>query len=86
MNRILRTNEVMNRSGYRRTTLHTRITEKLWTKPIKLGTHAVGWPEYEVDALIAARIASQSDEEIAQLVQKLETHRKTVIPHIEPHC
>jgi prophage regulatory protein len=39
---------------------------------------AVGWPENEVFVLNAARIAGKSDDEIRQLVIKLETVRKTL--------
>lgn len=35
----------------------------------------VGWPACEVDALIVARIAGKTDEEIRALVAKLEAAR-----------
>jgi len=37
---------------------------------------ATGTPDNEVDALIAARIAGKTDEEIRALVAKLEAARK----------
>uniref|UniRef100_A0A2X0QVD7 Phage transcriptional regulator, AlpA n=1 Tax=Candidatus Nitrotoga fabula TaxID=2182327 RepID=A0A2X0QVD7_9PROT len=41
-----------------------------------IGARATGTPDYEVDALIAARIAGKSDEEIRALVIRLEAARK----------
>jgi arylsulfatase A-like enzyme len=37
----------------------------------------LGWPEHEVDALNAARIAGQSDDEIRDFVTRLEAARKS---------
>ena len=68
--------EVIKRSGYKRATIYKRINERLWTKPIKIGNYAVGWPEDEVDALVAARISGQSKETILDMVNQLENTRK----------
>jgi prophage regulatory protein len=46
------------------------------TTPVKLGGRAVGWPEYEVEAILMARIAGKSDDEIRTLVAKLEADRR----------
>lgn len=75
-NTILRLPAVIAESGYSRSTLYLRIAQKLWTKPVRLGTRAVGWPSSEVAALNAARIAGKTDEEIRALVVKLEAARK----------
>jgi prophage regulatory protein len=74
--KIHRLPAVKSQSGLSRSTVYLRIAQRLWTKPISLGGRAVGWPENEVDALNAARIAGKSDEEIRALVVKLETTRK----------
>ena len=76
---ILRRDSVESLSGYPRSTLYLRISQGLWTRPVKLGPRAVGWPADEVAALNAARIAGQADEEIHALVTRLEaarTHRE----------
>jgi prophage regulatory protein len=65
-------------SGYARSTLYLRIEQGLWTRPVRLGARAVGWPSYEADKLTAARIAGKSDEEIRQLVGELEAARKSL--------
>ena len=77
-NRILRLPKVKSESGYSRSTLYLRISQGLWPKPVSLGLRAVGWPESEVEAINAARIAGKSDEEIRQLVVKLEASRKAL--------
>ena len=62
--------------GYSRSTLYLRISQGLWTHPVKIGPRAVGWPDHEVTALNFARIAGKSDEEIRALVKRLEAARK----------
>ena len=69
---ILRLPAVMFHTGLGRSTIYARIADRLWPQPVNLGARAVGWPLYEVDALNAARIAGQSNDEIRALVVKLE--------------
>ena len=64
-------------SGYSRSTIYLRIAQGLWPKQVSLGPRCVGWPSYEVAALNAARIAGKNDQEIRELVAKLEAARKT---------
>ena len=73
---ILRIPAVTSESGLSRSTIYLRIAEGLWTKPVSLGQRAVGWPSDEIEAINAARIAGKTDEEIRQLVVKLEAARK----------
>lgn len=75
--KILRLPAVKSESGLSRSTVYLRITQGLWTKPISLGSRAVGWPSSEVAAINAARIAGKTDKEIRALVLKLEAARKT---------
>ena len=37
---------------------------------------SVGWLEHEINAIIAARVAGKSDDEIKVLVSELEAARK----------
>jgi len=76
---ILRLPAVKAQSGYPRSTLYLRISQGLWTKPVRLGTRAVGWPSHEVAALNSARIAGKSETEIRLLVNELETARKSAV-------
>ena len=73
---ILRLPAVKSACGYSRSTIYLRITQGLWPRPVSLGPRSVGWPEDEVAAVNAARIAGKTDEEIRGLVSRLETDRK----------
>lgn len=66
------------KSGYSRSTIYLRISQGLFTKPVPLGARAVGWPAGEIAALNAARIAGKSDDEIRELVVRLESARKSL--------
>ena len=57
-------------------TLYADISQGLFVRPVKLSKRAVAWPLNEVQAIMAARIAGKSDEEIKRLVVKLETARQ----------
>jgi prophage regulatory protein len=73
---ILRMPAVKSESGLSRSTIYLRVSQGLWTKPVSLGARAVGWPSDEIDLLNAARISGKSDDEIRDLVTKLEAARK----------
>ena len=77
VNSLLRLPAVKAQSGASRSTIYLRIQQGLWPKPVKLGPRSVGWPESEVTALNAARIAGMIDGEIRALVTRLEAARKT---------
>ena len=72
---ILRRKSVEAQTGYSRSTLYLRIDNRLFTRPVKLGARAVGWPAAEVVAINAARIAGKPDEEIRAIVAQLERAR-----------
>ena len=76
---ILRLPAVKAETGHSRSTHYLRISEGLFTRPVKLGARAVGWPAGDVAALNAARIAGKSDAEIRVLVVQLEAARKAAI-------
>ena len=72
---ILRLPRVIQALGIGRTTLYTDIAGGLFPRPVKLGARSVGWPESEVDAIVAAKIAGKSDSDIRALVRELEAAR-----------
>ncbi len=72
---ILRRKQVQAETGYSRSTIYLRITQKLWPKAVRLGARAVGWPAVEVAAMNAARVSGRTDDEIRQLVTDLEAAR-----------
>lgn len=75
MNNLLRLPAVMERTGLARPTVYLRAKQGLVPRPVKLGSRMAAWPENEVAAINAARIAGKSDDEIRQLVARLERER-----------
>jgi prophage regulatory protein len=76
--KIRRLPAVLDASGDKRSSHYRRIQQGLWTKPVKLGPRAVGWPAHECEVLNAARIAGKSEQEIRQLVIELEAARTSL--------
>ena len=72
---ILRLPTVKARTGLARSTIYLKIGDGLFPRPVALGARAVGWPDHEIEAIIAARIAGRDDNEIRQLVAKLQRDR-----------
>ncbi len=67
-------------AGYRsNASIYNLIREGLWTKPVPIGQRSVGWPDDEVRALCAARIAGKVDSEIRELVNRLHTRRTELL-------
>lgn len=73
---ILRLPAVLARNGESRSTTYARISAGLFVPPIALGSRSVGWPDFEVEAINAARIAGKTDDEIRGLVRELVAKRK----------
>jgi prophage regulatory protein len=76
---ILRLPAVLKKRGRSRSAHYLDIQEGLFTRPVSIGSRAVGWPVHEVDAINAARIAGKCEDEIRQLVAKLEAARKSAL-------
>ena len=72
---ILREPVVTATAGVSHSTLWAKIKNGLYTKPVHIGPRAVGWPSSEVAALNRAIIAGRSNDEIKELVQRLEAER-----------
>jgi len=73
---ILRMPAVKGRAGHRSdASIYNAIRDGLWTTGVAIGQRAKGWPDYEVDAIITARIAGNSDAEIRELVKALHAKR-----------
>ncbi len=72
---ILRLPAIQAQTGYSRSTIYRRIDQGLWPRQVRLGDKSVGWPDYEVQAINAARIAGETDEGIRNLVKNLEGQR-----------
>ena len=73
---ILRLPSVKGKAGHRSdASVYNAIRAGLFTTGVAIGQRAKGWPDYEVDALITARIAGKSDAEIRELVKTLHAKR-----------
>ncbi|MGX5649594.1 helix-turn-helix transcriptional regulator [Hydrogenophaga borbori] len=55
--------------------IYNAIRAGLFTNPVPIGQRAVGWPDDEVKAINAARVAGASDEQIRALVKQLHAKR-----------
>ena len=73
---ILRMSAVKAKTGHAsHASVYTAIHDRLFTVPVPIGQRAVGWPDTEVKAINAARIAGKSDDQIRELVAKLHEAR-----------
>jgi len=77
INSLFRRQVVEQATGESRSTIYRKIKSGLFTKPVQIGGERVAWPANEVQALINARIAGKSDNEIKLLVIELEEARKS---------
>lgn len=75
---LLKLKPVQARYPKSKSSLYAAIAAGLFPTPVPIGARAVAWPESEVDAVIAARIAGKSDAEIRALVERLEVARAGV--------
>jgi prophage regulatory protein len=67
-------------AGYRsNASIYNLIRDGLWTKPVSIGLRSVGWPDNEVRALCAARIAGKGEDEIRELVKHLHALRTELL-------
>ena len=77
MNTFLRLKKVMDAMGISRSTVYLRIRQGLMPPPVKIGERCSAWPNYEITAINAARLAQKSDNEIRELVAQLQRQRMT---------
>jgi prophage regulatory protein len=74
---IFRMSEVKAETGHRsHASIYTAIKNGLFTTGVPIGQRAVGWPDTEVRAINAARIAGQTDDPIRALVNRLHAKRQ----------
>ena len=55
--------------------IYNAIKAGLFTKPVPIGQRSVGWPDYVIKAINAARIAGQPEDAIKALVDRLHAKR-----------
>ncbi len=70
---------VLEYRGGSRSQLYADMAKGLWTRPVKISGRAVGIPSEEVVALVKARVAGHSDEQVRVLVEKLHEARVAAV-------
>ena len=75
---LLRIPRVKAAFGCCKATVYIWIKEGLFTPPVRVGKRMSGWPENEVDAIVAARILGKSDDVIRAMVRQLVHDRQMV--------
>ncbi len=73
---LLRKPVVLKVTGKSNSGLHEDIKEGLMVPVVRIGKNSVAFPEDEIAAINAARIAGKSDDEIRQIVSRLVANRQ----------
>ena len=73
---IVKQPSLLEQFAFSKSTLFSQIKQGLMPKPIPLGDRAVGYLQHELDAVLSARIAGQSNDQIKELVKSLVAKRK----------
>lgn len=76
---IIRRPDVLNMTGWSKSTLYNRINKGLFIEPISLGARSVGFPLLEAEQIINYMIAGKSQEEIRQFVTELVNNRQKLV-------
>ena len=83
MTRIIRLKDTLARTGDTRSPHYEKVSKGLFTRPVKIGgERAAGYPEHEVDALIAAWVAGATTEQVKRLVEQLHMQRAAGMPSL----
>ena len=61
------------------TSITSAVNAGVLTTPVRLGTRSIGWPDYEIKAIVNARIAGKTDDDIRALVQRMHTQRNQLV-------
>lgn len=75
-NRLYRMDEIMQMAGFKtKQTVYNWMREGIFPRQFKWGERAVRWPANEVHAVMNARRAGKTTEEIRALVRQLYAER-----------
>jgi predicted DNA-binding transcriptional regulator AlpA len=75
--KLMRIKRVLEQTGDSRSSLYDKVARGLFPRPVKLGgERASAWPDEEIEAILAARVASVQDDEIRLLVARLHHGRR----------
>lgn len=73
---MLRMAAAFKRLGVGRSHGYAGIQAGVLPRPVKLGARAAALPDFEVEAIVAARIAGCDDSELRALVKRLHEQRR----------
>lgn len=76
MEQFYRMRGVSKLLGIAKPTLYAHIVKGIWPRGIVIGPRAVAWPAPEIEAMVAARTAGKTEDQIRELVTKLIAARK----------
>jgi len=74
--------DVLEQRGDGRSSLYNDVQRGTWTPPVRAG-RASTWPRHESQTLIAARMASATDEQLRAIVRALLEQRRAMMPRLE---
>lgn len=84
MRKLLRLPDVCGAVGKSKSALYQAISAGLFVPAVPISSRAVAWPDDEVSALIDARIAGATEDELRELVAELIRNRKRAAPTRAP--
>jgi len=76
---LLRLPALLKKWPRSKTTIYADIADGVFVPPVHLGLRCSAWPEHEVNAIIAARAAGATDDDVRQLVARLVAERQAPI-------
>jgi prophage regulatory protein len=62
-------------TGLGRVSVYRHVNAGLLPKPVKIGERSTAWPEHEIAAINAARMAGKPDDAIRAIVDDLQRQR-----------
>lgn len=74
--KLLNKSKVLEKTSVSHSSLYGFIREKTFPTPIKIGKRSA-WPQSEIDQICAAWVRGADDEELRELVSKIEAARKS---------
>jgi prophage regulatory protein len=74
---LLRFPAVLSATGLKASAQYEAIAMGVFPRGVRIGPRAVGWPDNEVSAIVAARVAGWDEEQLKELVKHLHEKRKS---------
>ena len=82
MANLIRIKEVEAQSGLKKSMVYNLVSRGEFCPPVKISERSVAWISDEIEAINAARIAGQSNDQIRELVKTLMAKRKKLADEV----